>query len=452
MRIDLSTLPTTAPRAPSASAQVAMAQGWAVGQLLSISVIEQLDATTLRLSVNGQPLVAKTALNLPAGTQLTAKVLTAGSQTQLMIQAPPDGESPPAVVNAALGRALPQQAPLAEVVPRMAQQLANPAGLAVLGKEVVNQLDSLLKALPDLRALAQPTALANAVRQAGNGLERRLGEAVLAQDARMKGTTDADASLPTGDLKLKLIALREALLATSRPILPSTTSAAQRPQDAAPSPLALPRAAQSGTALIATVASTAPMLAQASSAIPAASGASEPGPQTPAAPDSDPTPGTQPGSAGLAPPGSLLEDVNAALARITTHQLDTANAAQNQTLLACFELPVKTAHGLQTLNIEVQDEGRPQSTSSAAALAVMVEVPVGDLGKLRARIGLAGQRIAITTWSDTLALRELILAHIGELDSALAARGFDAAPSVLRELAPPRTVHQGGQHLIDTEV
>ena len=65
---------------------------------------------------------------------------------------------------------------------------------------------------------------------------------------------------------------------------------------------------------------------------------------------------------------------------------------------------------------------------------------------------LLGQRIAITTWSDTPALRELILAHIGELDSALAARGFDAAPSVLRELAPPRTVHQGGQHLIDTEV
>jgi len=160
MRIDLSTLPTTAPRAPSASAQVATAQAWSVGQLLSISVIEQLDASTLRLSVNGQPLVAKTALNLPAGTQLTAKVLTAGSQTHLMIQAPSDGESPPAVVNAALGRALPQQAPLAEVIPRMAQQLANPAGLAVLGNEVVNQLDSLLKALPDLRALAQPAALA----------------------------------------------------------------------------------------------------------------------------------------------------------------------------------------------------------------------------------------------------------------------------------------------------
>ena len=458
MRIDLSTLPTTTPRAPSAPAVAAMAQSWSVGQLLDISVIDRIDTNTVRIAINGQPLIARSTLELPAGSQLTAKVLTAGSQPQLLIQPPAVAESESATVSAALGRTLPQQAPLAEVVPRIAQQLAHPASTALLGSEVAKQLDTLIKTLPNLRALAQPGVLASAVRLAGNRLERSLADAVTAGAPSAKASTTTAATvppLPEGDLKLQLIALREALLSSARPEpAPGAPRApgAPPPATAPASPLVAPDAAPplaKGSAAGANVAQS-PALTVAvavASDMPGKEPAQRPDEVQPAAPRAT---GAQ--TPTLPSAGALLDDVNAALARITTHQLDSANAAQNQALLACYELPVKTPHGIQTLTVEVQDEGRKQLGAAPAALAVMVEVPVGELGKLRARIGLAGERIAITTWSDTPALRELILAHISDLDAALAAKGFDVAPSVVRELVPTRAVHQTDHHLIDTQI
>lgn len=459
MKIDLSTLPTTTPRATSAPAVAALAQSWSVGQLLTISVIDKIDSSTVRVAINGQPLIARSTLDLPPGSQLTAKVLTAGSQPQLLLQAPTAAESDSATVSAALGRTLPQQAPLAEVVPRIAQQLTHPASPALLGSEVAKQIDTLLKTLPSLRALVQPGALATAVRLAGNRLERSLGEAVTAS-ATAAQTSPAPAAtappLPEGDLKLQLIALREALLTTTRP--EPTTGAPRAPGTPLPSaaaPASLLAAPDEASPM---AKSTAPAVNVARSpelAVAMAMANETPGnDRAPLADDAQRS--TLRATVGQAPPlpsaGALLDDVNAALARITTHQLDSANAAQNQTLLACYELPVKTPYGIQTLTVDVQDEGRKQVGSAPAALAVMVEVPVGELGKLRARIGLAGERIAITTWSDTPALRDLILAHIAELDAALAAKGFDVAPSVVRELAPTRAVHQTDHHLIDTQI
>lgn len=461
MRIDLSSLPTTASRPSAQPAATALTQSWTVGQILDISVIEQLDPNTIRVAINGQPMVARSSLELPPGAQLTAKVLTAGLQPQLAIQPPPAAETEPAVVNTALGRALPQQAPLADVIPRLAQQLAHPASPSVLGHSVVRQLDTLMSSLPNLRALTQPGPLAAAVRLAGNRLERSLGEVATRAPAQTPAPAIAGpVALPDGDLKLQLVALREALLTAVQrpeaaalasprlpapPIDPGTAPRTPLPGPA-PNDGAMSSAARGGDLAPANVARspTTPLPAPLSAALPE---------QSPAA--DEPEPPLRPSGSQIpaAPSASgLLDDVNAALARITTHQLDSANAAQNQALVACYELPVKTPNGIQTLTIEVQDEGRRAAGTAPAALAVMVEVPVGELGKLRARIGLAGDRIAISTWSDTPALRELILAHINELDTALAAKGFDVAPSVVRELPPARAVHGHEQHLIDTEI
>jgi hypothetical protein len=156
------------------------------------------------------------------------------------------------------------------------------------------------------------------------------------------------------------------------------------------------------------------------------------------------------GSAQIA--DGLLDDVNAGLARISTHQLQSANAAQHNTLLGYFELPVQTSRGVETMTLEVKDEHRERTSGAPQSLTVLVEVPVGDLGKLRARIALAGERIAITTWSETPELRRLIASNIGQLDAALLAQGFDVAPSVVREINAPKAVHAGYQPLIDTQV
>ena len=110
------------------------------------------------------------------------------------------------------------------------------------------------------------------------------------------------------------------------------------------------------------------------------------------------------------------------------------------------------SRGVETMTLEVKDEHRELTSGAPQSLTVLVEVPVGDLGKLRARIALAGERIAITTWSETPELRRLIASNIGQLDAALLAQGFDVAPSVVREINAPKAVHAGYQPLIDTQV
>lgn len=427
MRIELPNLPGAASR-PSSHVG-AIARTWAIGQLLNVSVGTRVDPNTVRITVDGQPMLAQTTVDLPSGTQLTARVASVGVQPQLTLIPPSQPENPDTtVVNNSLGRALPQQAPLAEVLPRLLGALTTPNGAAALPTAVSDKLTTLANSVPSLASLAQPAALATAVSQSGLHLESTLARVVLTIPAQAPQTSPSaappaptpQAPLPTGDLKWQLLGLREAVINAPR--------LAQAPPTSPPSPP-----------------TRAPDVAIATSMVlPAHQGE-----------DAD----SRPSTAGLVNSGGstqiaegLLDDVNAGLARISTHQLQSANAAQHNTLLGYFELPVQTSRGVETMTIEVKDEHRERTSGSPQSMTVLVEVPVGELGKLRARIALSGERIAITTWSETPELRRLIASNIGQLDAALLAQGFDVAPSVMREINAPRAVHAGYQPLIDTQV
>ena len=427
MRIELPNLPGAASR-PSSNVG-AIARTWAIGQLLNVSVGTRVDPNTVRITVDGQPMLAQTTVDLPSGTQLTARVASAGVQPQLTLIPPSQPENPDTtVVNNSLGRALPQQAPLAEVLPRLLGALTTPNGAAVLPTAVTDKLTTLANSVPSLASLAQPAALATAVSQSGLHLESKLASVVLTIPAQTSQTSPTatppaptlQAPLPTGDLKWQLLGLREAVI--------NAPGLAQAPPTSPPTPP-----------------TRAPEVAIATSmVVPAHQGE-----------DAD----SRLSTAGLGSSGGsvqiadgLLDDVNAGLARISTHQLQSANAAQHNTLLGYFELPVQTSRGVETMTLEVKDEHRERTSGSPQSMTVLVEVPVGELGKLRARIALSGERIAITTWSETPELRRLIASNIGQLDAALLAQGFDVAPSVMREINAPRAVHAGYQPLIDTQV
>ena len=427
MRIELPNLPSAA--SPPSSHVGAIARTWAIGQLLNVSVGTRVDPNTVRITVDGQPMLAQTTVDLPSGTQLTARVASVGVQPQLTLIPPSQPENPDTtVVNNSLGRALPQQAPLAEVLPRLLGALTTPNGAAALPTAVSDKLTTLANSVPSLASLAQPAALATAVSQSGLHLESTLARVVLTIPAQAPQTSPSaappaptpQAPLPTGDLKWQLLGLREAVI--------NAPGLAQAPPTSPPSPP-----------------TRAPDVATATSMVlPAHQGE-----------DAD----SRPSTSGLGNSGGstqiaegLLDDVNAGLARISTHQLQSANAAQHNTLLGYFELPVQTSRGVETMTIEVKDEHRERTSGSPQSMTVLVEVPVGELGKLRARIALSGERIAITTWSETPELRRLIASNIGQLDAALLAQGFDVAPSVMREINAPRAVHAGYQPLIDTQV
>ncbi len=436
MKLDLFTQVVAPPRTTSAPP---LAQAWAVGQVLSVTVVERVDANTLRLAINGQNLVAHTTLELPSGEQFTARVTAGGAQPQLSLIPTPSAESPADVVVSSLGRSLPQQAPLTEVIPSLLAPLQAPLKGTPLPPAVTVKLEALAASLPTLSQLAQPAGLARGIAATGTQLEARLAQ-VVALSSPNTETSRATPGIPVADLKWQLLALRE----TVSSVLQQASHEAA-PRDAVKT-LASPLAPLPNTV------ATAPPLdleapAQPNKAFSSAQNLAVPAPAI----AGDITPETRAESLSQPSLPKLLDDINAGLARITTHQLNTASAAQNQQIFGYFEIPVRTPQGTDSVALEVQSEGHQRNAAGETALLIAVEVPIEGLGTLRARLALTGNRIACTTWSDTPQLRDLIAAHLRDLDAALTARGFEIAPSVMRQIDAPAPLRVGPAHLIDTQ-
>ena len=175
---------------------------------------------------------------------------------------------------------------------------------------------------------------------------------------------------------------------------------------------------------------------------------------TPRADAATPNAGLPPTDEHSSPRVSLrdvLGDVDAGLSRITTHQLQNADAAQQGGVFVFLELPIRAGDAIDTVAIEIEGGGSDSDGAGEDQLELNLEVPVDD-GTLRARLGLAGKRLALTVWSESAPLRELIAANLGELDAGLQRHGFDLAPIMLREVPPPDPLRRRPHGLVDTEV
>ena len=406
MRIDPSTPSLSTTRGGSATQ--AATSAWVVGQLVELRVVERIDAQTVRLETNGQTLLARTDAPLIPGSEVKATVTSLGSQPQLALQELPDPPLATAIVAAALGRALPQQAPLSETFPALLSVVDSPSAMANLPTDVRTRVNELLARLPETPALAQPATLAKVLADSGVELEAKLAQAVASP------RPDSPAALPQDDRKWQLLALRQtvvtALTELAHGSATATSNAASELQPADPRP--------------ASVANTR--------AVP-----------QPAADNPDPPPARQ-----LLE--GLLSEIDTSLARISTHQLQSANAAQMQQSFGFFELPLRPDHGREPMLLEFEGEAAAAAESGQRPLTVKLELPLGDLGVFRARITLHGERVAVSTWSDSARLRELIGSKLQQLDQALGGHGFTLVPSVLRKVEAPAPLRASAQPLIDT--
>jgi len=373
----------------------ATAQRWMVGQLLSIGVIGRVDESSIRLTVDGREVLARTALDLTPGARLTARVVAIGAQPLLAIVDPEPlpapaaaaVTTPAATIRGALGRTLPVQEPLTTVL----AQIAARATSSALPPSVQRQISALKLNLPDLSMLTQPQALARSVANSGQSLEAKL--------AAVPHT--GLAAPPRDDLKFQLLALRATLDVELQPA----------PRSGAP----VPR--------------------------------TSPGPES------------APGAA-LAKPQSVLrglvQDVDAGIARITTHQLQHLAAAERGDFYAYAELPYRTALGTDTvrLSIEGDDPSAEHHGQHAteASVALNLAVALEELGDLRARIGLSGARLAVTLWSENPVLRDLITSDIAGLEDRLTALGFELTSLALHEIPPPDPLRALPERLIDTSI
>ena len=406
MRIDPNT--PSLPSARSGGTAHAATSAWVVGQLVELRVVERVDAQTVRLETNGQTLLARTDAPLTPGSEIKAAVTSLGPQPQLALQELPLPTTPSAIVAAALGRALPQQAPLNETFPALLSLVDSPSAMARLPADVRSQLSDLLARLPEAPALAQPATLAKALGDSGVELESRLAQAVTNQ------RPDTTAAPPQEDRKWQLLALRQTVVTALNELrrdgaaAPSHAAGNDQPTESSQAALGNPRPALlPGT--------------------------------------DNPTPSARQLLEGL------LGEIDTSLARLSTHQLQSANAAQVQQSFGFFELPLRPDHGRESVLLEFDGEAAGSADSAQRPLTVKLELPLGDLGVFRARITLHGERVAVSTWSDSARLRELIGPRLEQLDQTLEQHGFELVPSVLRKVEAPAPLRAGAQQpLIDT--
>jgi len=396
MRIDLPPASSTTPARTLASAQ-----GWLVGQLLTVSVIGRVDHSSMRVSIGGTEVIAKTDLDLAPGSALKVRVTTLGPQPQLAVvdpapvpKAAPAGTS--ATVAGALKLTLPAQEPVDEVLNRLTVPLPG-AGSVPAVQQIQSRISQLVALLPELSNLTRPEELRRALVLSGPQLETALAEQ----------TAVPDAGPPTRDLKFQLLALRQLI---DEQLLHSGGRRQATP-GSPPAFLQDPRA----------VASQPPAEAAVEESV-------------------------------VTVLRSLATDVDAGVARVTTHQLQHAAATARGEFFAFTEIPYRTEHGVETLDIEVEGDAQGRGQQEELPLELSLALALPSLGEFRARIGLRGNHLAVTLWSDAPALREMMVGRVDELERGLTEAGFELSPVSLRAIDAPNPLRHLRNGLVDTKI
>lgn len=395
MRITPSAAPPAATALTAPSRTLPALQGWLVGQMLSVRVLERVDQTTVRVAVDGAPALARTTLDLRPGSELSVRVAAAGARPVLSIVAPVGGDvADTPVIVGALKSTLPVQAPINEVLRAVA---AAPSRTAPLPAMVTTAAAGLLETLPAVDELAEPAGLRRALSQAGNGLEATLA-------ARGEGR---EVRLPTGDLKWQLLGLHAAISrALSNPVQESVADRA-----VATSTAFTGVADKAGAAVVRDESMTQAQLLR-----------------------------------------GLSAEVEAGIARITTHQLQQLVAAGNDMFLVQAEIPYRAADHVDALRVEIESRGAQTTSGEDSSVEVSLAVPLPALGEFRAHLTIRSNHLAVTLWSEAPALRAIMAEHLAELTGALAGAGFEVGPVGLRRLDGASRLQGPPDGLVDTRV
>lgn len=289
-----------------------------------------------------------------------------------------DGE-----LGAALRRELPRQGSPMPLLANLAWLNATPEGeSAALPGPVRQAVAAAWRALASLDGLARPGELERAARASGLGLERLLATA---EAARL------DAAL-AGDWKALLLRLRAALDAFPR--RPASGSLTRTDAPLPGRPGALP-ALEPVEARLADLPDAAAMV------------------------------------------GELAEEVDAAVARITSHQL--ANLRE-PALAPCVvvEIPVRDGPGAAMLRLRfTQGDDGPAGGPTGPAWSVEFAVHLGAAGTLQGKVQLAGLRVDVAVESDTAAMLDALQAAEAELRWHLESMGFEVGRLGWRTATPP---------------
>jgi hypothetical protein len=354
-------------------------RAWTTGQILQATVVRQALDGTVTLRVGNQEVQARTGLNLAADQALTLQVAQSGTQTVLRILHVSD--TAPA----------PHPTTLTQTAAPTPEATLTQAWRQVLPRE--GDLRPLLAQLASMAAGTQPEALPGSVVAAlkqfasrlplletlatPTGLKRAVNDSGLFLEARLaQALTDNTPPALQNDLKANLLQLVIQLRALVTPP-PSTSGAA--------------------VTTATTGQSTDP-------ALPA-----------------------------------LLQQADAALARIEQNQLATLSGSPHATTLLAVDLPMRDSQHVGVLELSIEEQATGATgRETVMPWSVWLHFDFEQLGKVHARITLRGEEVSAALWAERETTTALFQQHLAMLEGALRHAGLVPAAVHCQTGTPPR--------------
>ncbi len=153
-----------------------------------------------------------------------------------------------------------------------------------------------------------------------------------------------------------------------------------------------------------------------------------------------------------AAPAHLKALAEGILARITTRQIQTAEAAQQGQVYGQFEIPVRVAGHPDVLTLQYAREGPAQHEQDIAHHTLTVTVPLPNDAKLTARLTLHGENLSVVAWGSDAALNQQLQARREEFRTSLGASGFNIETLVIAPVEASRTQAFLPHGLINTQI
>lgn len=401
-------------------APVSVTDSWQVGQILNALVVSTDARGTVTLKVNEALIQAhiQTQPNNPLPTQpgqtLQLQVTSTGAQTVLKAINQPIKNDP---IAQAFRTALPRQTeitPLLTNIALIADPAVNkvsaplPQPIVLLAQQIFNNLISTAQA-------TTTSGLQLAVNNSGMFLENRLANTVVT-------SPDLRSSLSL-DFKAGLLLLREAVaLATPTPVQPQGVLQDQDPHNTVPESLV-----------------SRNMPVQSAPGVSATTGLNSMGLNA---------------AAELTTP-TLAMQIEGALARLHVNQLASLSSPQQHPLWV-IELPLRHDNHIDLIQLRIeQDASSHTPEAQERPWSVSLELQLGDLGPLYARITLLRQQVSVTLWAEENTTVSLANSNLERLQNDLVQAGLNPGTLHCQQGNPPHVPPRdaplaGIRSLVDT--
>ncbi len=407
-----STLVSLAPALPGPSSKANLPLKLQLGQLVSAKVVASLKTDQLLLEINGRQVLADSRVSAKPGQTLTLEVLQTGPTPQL--KALSTGNPSQVIVQQATRTLLPRQAPLHQALNEINFLFQQAQSQSALPPFIRLPLATLLKAIPKQEQLIKPQSLKTQILKSG-----LFHEAEKSQPAT---------STPKNDLKANLLNLAAAL------------KGASQPTESTPKPQTPPRfnLAQADTSF-----SQIKILPHQQTTLTAkltpTSGKKQ---------QSQPAPLNETDTPLL----QLEKKTASALARLALDQLASLPKNESAQPTWHFEIPYFQGETLETLRLTISQESSQEKSGQPreAPWSVTLELEPENLGKIRVKILIQGEKINSFFWSERQTTRQLFEKHFDVLKHQLQKAGLD--PETLqtaKTIDDPQPAAPSNQHLIN---